>query len=131
MATAVTICDEYSPGGVKRTFTLSLASERLTVRELIIRRVMHEADEYNKTQAGIYTGLVQPTGAEVTLNGFRVRDRRPLDVREQCEKAVEGFGRNGFLLLVDGKQLMELDDPVVMTPGSEVRFIKLIPLVGG
>jgi hypothetical protein len=131
MATAVTICDEATVGGPKRTFVLSLASERLTVRALIIRRVTHEVDEYNKTRTEHYLGLVQPTDAEATLNGFRVKERRAIDVRQQCDKALEAFGRNGFLLLVDGRQLTELDDPVVVTPGAEVRFVKLIPLVGG
>jgi hypothetical protein len=131
MATAVTIYDEETVGGTKRSFVLSLASERLTVRDLILRRVTHEVEEYNKTRTEHYAGLIQPTGAEVTLNGFHVRERRALDAGQQSEKALEAFGRNGFLLLVNNKQLTELDEQVVVTPGTQVRFVKLIPLVGG
>lgn len=131
MATAVTICDEATIGGPKHSFTLTLASERLTVRELIVRRVTHEVQQYNLTTPEVYAGLVQPTGAEVALNGFRLRERRSLDAEQQCEKAIDAFGRNGFLLLVDGRQLTGLDEPISLRPQSEVRFVKLIPLVGG
>ncbi len=132
MATAVTVYDETTIGSkAKRSFVLNLASERLSVRDLIVRRVTHEVEEYNNARPEHYAGLVQPEGAEVTLNGFRVRERRKLDAGQQCEKALEAFGRNGFLLLADGKQLTDLEQEVSLTPRSEVRFIKLIPLVGG
>jgi len=131
MATAVTVYDEESVGGAKRSFVLHLASERLTVRDLIVRRVTHEVEEYNQTRTEHYAGLVQPTGAEVTLNGFRVRERRALDADQQCAKALEAFGRNGFLLLVDERQMTELDEEVAVSSATRVRFLKLVPLVGG
>ena len=49
----------------------------------------------------------------------------------QFDKAVEAFRHNGFLLLVDDRQLVGLDEKVHLRGGSEVTFLRLIPLVGG
>jgi hypothetical protein len=131
MATALTIHDEGTSGGRIRSFKLQLASERISVRELIERRVAQEVEEYNRAQPEYFQGLVQPRDAERVLNGYRLREKRMLDAREQCAKAVEAFERAGFFLLVDDRQLDRLDDVIAVRPDTEVRFVKLVPLVGG
>jgi hypothetical protein len=45
---------------------------------------------------------VQPTDAERVLNGKRTEYR--LHRHRQIEKAIEAFGQNGFLVLIDDKQ---------------------------
>jgi len=131
MATAVTIHDEATIGGPSRSFQLQLARERLTVRELIERRVAHEVEAYNRSQTEYYLGLIQPADAERTLNGFRMRKPRPLDPDKQCAKALDAFQANGFVLLVGNRQVERLDEEVTLTPQTEVRFVKLVPLIGG
>ena len=54
--------------------------------------------------------------------------RVPVDYLDQ---AVQAFQRNGFILLVDDRQLTDLEEEVVLKPGSQVTFLRLIPLVGG
>jgi hypothetical protein len=49
----------------------------------------------------------------------------------QCRRAYSSFEKNGFLVLVDGKQVTELDSPFDLHENSEIEFIKLVPLVGG
>jgi hypothetical protein len=132
MATAVTICDATTSGETVGTFTLRLASERVSARELIRRRVLHEVEEYNRAQPGYFRGLVQPTDAERVLNGYRLREAaKSIDGEAQCAKALEAFEANGFVMLVDDRQVEELDEELVLRPESEVRFLKLVPLVGG
>lgn len=131
MATALTVHDEGTSGGRIRSFRLQLASERITVRELIERRVTQEVQEYNRAQPEFFEGLVQPTDAERVLNGYRLRKKRMLDAAEQCAKAIEAFQRAGFFLLVDDRQLERLDDEIAVRPDTEVRFVKLVPLIGG
>jgi hypothetical protein len=131
MATALTIHDEGTSGGRIRSFKLHLASERITVRELIERRVSQEVEEYNRAQPEYFQGLVQPTDAERVLNGYRLRQKRMLDVAEQRAKAIEAFQRSGFFVLVDDRQLDGLEDEIAVRPDTEVRFVKLVPLVGG
>jgi hypothetical protein len=72
-----------------------------------------------------------PEESEQILNGFRMRTQRPLDWEVQFQKACASFERNGFLMLVDGLQVSELDVEIDLHSDSEVQFIKLVPLVGG
>jgi hypothetical protein len=131
MATALTIHDEGTSGGRIRSFKLHLAAERISVRDLIERRVTQEVEEYNRAQPEYFQGLVQPTDAERVLNGYRLRQKRMLDASEQRAKAIEAFQRSGFFVLVDDRQLDGLDDEIAVRPDTEVRFVKLVPLVGG
>src|SRR5215207_8463075 len=108
-------------------FTISLPAEVVTARELIRERVRQEVEEYNARQPEYFRGLVQPTDAERTLNGFRLRRLRALDWREQYDRAVEAFHRNGFVLLVDDRQVEDIDALIEVKPRTTVTFLKLIP----
>lgn len=132
MVATLTIRDETtSPLDDDRVFTLDLPAERVTVGELIRTRVHREVGDYNATQPECFRGLVRPTDAENTLNGFRVRERRRIDPEEQTERAMEAFYRNGFILLVNDRQAEDLDDVIEVRPETTVTFLKLVPLVGG
>ena len=134
MATTLTVRDETtSPLEKDRVFTLEMESERVTVEALIRTRVLQEVEAFNARHQSSepFRGLVQPTDTERTLNGFKVREGRHIDPDEQAERAIEAFGRNGFLLLVNDMQVMELDDIVEVRPETTVSFLKLVPLVGG
>lgn len=53
------------------------------------------------------------------------------DAGPAYERAVEAFGRNGFLVLVGDRQIEELDQQLEIGSATEVTFLKLVPLVGG
>jgi hypothetical protein len=134
MSTTLTIRDETTfafgdDGG--GAFTLDVLTERITVRELIRTRVYEEVRDYNLRQPEYFRGLVQPTDAERTLNGFRVRRGRRLDPDKQFEGAIGSFYRNGFLVLVDDRQVDELEEEIEVGEETTVTFLKLVPLVGG
>jgi hypothetical protein len=93
--------------------------------------VYEEVRAYNLRQPEYFRGLVQPTDAERTLNGFKVPQRCRLDPEKQFERAIELFYRNGFLILVDDRQVIELEEEIQLHPDTTVTFLKLIPLVGG
>ena len=133
MPTTVTIRDEtsFSFGGDAEGFTLDVTVESITVRELIRARVYEEVRDYNLRQPEYFRGLVQPSDAERTLNGFKVRQRRRIDPEKQFEKAIGLFYRNGFLILVDDRQVEELEEEIQIRQNTTVTFLKLIPLVGG
>lgn len=130
MTVEVTVRDETTAGAVLQELALQFEAEQVTVRELIISRVTSEVRAYNAGQVlGGFRGLVQPTEAELALNG--PREPRMVDAEVQAKVAVEAFQRGRFLLLIDDKQVTELDEHVVLRPGSSVSFLKLTPLVGG
>ena len=133
MSTTLKIRDEttFSFGGDNEEFTLDVPAERITVREVIRTRVYQEVHDYNQSRPEYFRGLVQPTDAERTLNGFRVRRRRRIDPEKQFEGAIESFYRNGFLVLVNDRQVDELEEEIEVRPETTVTFLKLVPLVGG
>jgi hypothetical protein len=134
MSTTLKIRDEttFSLGGDDdRDFTLDLPEERITVRDLIRARVYREVSDYNLDQPKYFQGLVQPSDAERSLNGFKMRSRRKIDAQRQFELATRAFYSNGFILLVDDRQVDELDEEIEIRPDTTVTFLKLVPLVGG
>ena len=133
MYVTLTIRDEttFSFGHTDQVFTISFPSERITAGELIRERVRQEVEDYNSRQPEYFRGLVQPTDAERALNGYRLRKVRMLDWEEQYESAIDAFARNGFILLVDDRQVEDLDQTLEITPEISVTFLKLVPLVGG
>ena len=132
MSTTLTIRDETATGQSVGESVLEFLTERITVRELIRSRVYQEVKDYNARQPETFQGLVQPTNAERTLNGdYKLRKRREIDWKLQFEKATDAFTRNGFFILVDDKQVENLDDEITIQPATRVSFVKLMPLVGG
>ena len=88
MSTTLKIKDEttFSLGADDdRDFTLDIAEERITVRDLIRARVYREVLDYNLDQPEYFQGLVQPSDAERSLNGFKMRKRRRIDPERQFE----------------------------------------------
>jgi len=131
MPATLTIHDATSSGQKTRSFTLECLTERMTVRELIRARIYQEVQDYNTREPEYFRGLVEPTQAERTLNGYRLRERRKLDWQEQFQRAVEAFERNGFFVLVGDRQAESLDEEFEVKLDTEVSFVKLVPLVGG
>ena len=131
MATAVTVRDETTRGESTGELTLEFLTERVTAREVIRSRVYQEVTEYNARQAGLFRGLVQPRDAERTRAGFRLRTPRRIDWAEQYESALTSFARNGFLLLVDDRQVTDLDAAIELRHDTAISFLRLVPLVGG
>ena len=134
MSTTLKIRDEttFSLGcDEDRAFTLDVLAGRVTVRELIRTRVANEVSDYNLSQPEYFRGLVQPTDAERSLNGFKMRKGRKIDPEKQFELAIKAFYSNGFILLVDDRQVDELDKEIEIRPDTTVTFLKLVPLVGG
>jgi len=131
MSISLTIHDETLFGAKDNPLTLAFLTETITARELIRERIYEEVRQYNATTPEYFRGLVQPTDAETTLNGVRLRERRHVDWQEQFRRAQEAFERNGFFILVDDRQIEHLDETLTITPTTQISFVKLVPLVGG
>jgi len=102
-----------------------------TLRELIRTRVREEVASYNAAPTPVFEGLVMPEGATPAGEGFSMPKPRRIDWKEQAELAIEAFGRNRFFALVDGRQVVDLDRELRLTADSDIRFVRLVPLVGG
>lgn len=131
MLTTLTVRDETTSGDLREAITLHLPEPTITARELIRSRVFEEVKAYNERLSGVFRGLVQPEGSEREHGGFRIQGERRLDWHEQAEAALQAFTRNGFVLLVDDRQMEALDEEIRVRPDTRVTFLKLVPLVGG
>jgi len=132
MALAVTIVDETTTGEIVRKTQLRLVSERLTLRELITQRIRAEVEKFNaQREHDLFVGLVQPTDTERKLNGYRLRKPRLISYDEQLALALRAFESNGYVVLIDDKQVDGLETAVTLTEHSKIGFLKLVPLVGG
>jgi hypothetical protein len=129
-AVSVTVRDERSPGRSSGELELTL-DPRTTLRDLIRTRVREEVARYNSSPGERFNGLVQPTDAEEDANGYRLSKPRRLDWEQQAQVAEEAFGRNGFFVIVGDRQVDDLDEELELTPETEIRFLRLTPLVGG
>ena len=110
---------------------LRLSSYKLTARDLIAERVRAECDRRLVDREGRFsTPLVQPTAEEAALNGEMPRAAK-VNPERQVSRALEGFERNAFILLLDDRQVENLDDQVQLGPKTVVTFLRLTPLVGG
>ena len=131
MATLLTLRDETTAGNYREAVTLSLPEPTITARELIRARVFEEVKLYNQKLADRFEGLVQPEGSERERDGFRLHQPSKLDWHEQSRAALEAFERNGFLLLVDDRQIETLEEEIRVRSDTRVTFLKLVPLMGG
>lgn len=131
MPAQILVRDETFSGQALQELRFEVQNERLTVRELIRQRVHQEVSLYNLSQPGYFRGLVQPSDAEATLNGYRLRQRRQIDWEQQAEQALLAFERNGFFILVGDHQAESLDEVIEIGEDTTVTFLKLVPLVGG
>ena len=131
MPVTIQVWDETIPGERAPADTVTVPQSRATPRDLIRSRVQQEVARHNRSMPEVFRGLVQPEESEQILNGFRMRVQRPLDWEAQFNRACASFERNGFLLLVDGLQVTDLDEPIDLRSDSAIQFVKLVPLVGG
>jgi hypothetical protein len=131
MPATLLIRDETTAGDLWPAWSLELLTERITVRELIRSRVYQEVQDFNLKRPQPVRGLVQPTDAEATLNGYQLRTPRLIDWKSQFEKAITAFNRLQILVLVNDRQVESLDEEIEVKPGTTVTFLRLAMLVGG
>ncbi len=127
----ITIIDEQLNGTITNQFEIKIESEIITTQELIEKRVIQEVENYNNNLPEHYNGLVKPTDAEITLNGIKIKKKQIIDAEKQVYIALAAFQKNAFFILVDNKQIEELNHEIKLKETSKISFIKLTPLIGG
>jgi len=131
MSVALKIYDQTNAQEREPAVTLHVASEKISVKDLIEQRVKEEVETFNSKKPELFRGLVQPTDTEKTLNGYRFRKPKLLDWRQQADAAIEAFKNGQIYLLIDDRQLDSLNEEFGITGKTEVIFLKLVPLIGG
>jgi hypothetical protein len=127
----IVVTDATTSGQEIARLLLDDVPSRVRLRELIRHRVREEVARYNAHPAQRFNGLVKPTEAEQTLNGYVLSKPRLLDWQAQADAAVSAFERNGFFVFVGDRQVDDLDAELTLAETDVVSFVKLVPLVGG
>lgn len=125
----VSVKDETFAGKILNEILLDFQSENITVKELIEARVRQEVAAYNEKQTGNFNGLIEPTDAERTVNGYK--PKKVIDAEKQVYTALHAFLNNGYFLLIDNTQAESLEQQLQLARETTVSFVKLTPLVGG
>ena len=124
--------DESLTGSVFHEIKVPVDRTTLTVRDIITARVTAEVTDYNRRLPSVFRELVRPSDAEDVLDGYRLRQKdRPIDAEQQTYVALDAFRKRAFILLVDDRQVDDLEEIVPLQSDTSVSFVRLTPLIGG
>lgn len=116
-------------------FQLELPAERITTKQLIRSRVFQKVKDFNASkiqrEATASEIVVPPDEAELALNGQPDPSDRLADFETEFERAIKAFHQKQVLILVDGKQLTDLNADLQINHSTDVSFIRLTMLAGG
>src|SRR5688572_32062564 len=108
----LSIKDENFSGKVLQEVLINFNSQTVTIKDIIEARVGQEVANYNKKLPEYYNGLIEPTDAEKTINGYKLRSKKPIDAEKQVYVALDAFQKNGFFVLIGNQQYTLLDQPI-------------------
>ncbi|MBL7826181.1 MAG: hypothetical protein JNJ57_06080 [Saprospiraceae bacterium] len=137
MVATLTFKDETLTGNLIQEMQVSVEAETLTLREIIMLRVAEEIKRLeDEKQHRFLTAFSDLTEQERLLNGEkRPTAKRHLPAGPDPEaygyRALEAFKKNAFFVIVDDKQIDDLETPVHVSDKTNISFVKLTPLVGG
>jgi hypothetical protein len=133
MTVTLKTSDQVPGTGTTEGPQLAFRAREVTAREIVRARVAAEVERCNSADAPeAFVGLVAPGAHERALNGpRRARPRPKLDVERQVQVALEALRKRRLILMFNGVQVEDIDAPLLITPVSEARFLRLVPLAGG
>lgn len=131
MTATVTVHDETASGEKIHTLKVQLPQAHVSVRELIQHRIQQEARKFNLERPVCFHALVQPLEAQETSRGFRLPVHRDVDWEQQSAAALNAFVKKNISVLVNGREMQDLDGELDLNEATVVSFVKLMPIVAG
>ena len=130
MSAVLRVTDESARGEKIHSLMLNLPQSQMNLRDLICQRVTQEVNKFNLQRPVVFKCLVQPAAAEETAQGFRLPVHKDQDPVVQCEKAIAAFEDKRFFVMVNGRDVTDLDAQITLNDESSVVFLKLMPVRG-
>jgi hypothetical protein len=135
VATLKVVDQHFGTGASERRagVSLRLASERVTAREIIRSRVTAEVEALTqRTQAPSRSYIIDvEQGSPESLLNPSANNAKVPDVEAEVQRAITAFTKRRYIMLLDDRQIEDLDAGVGLRPESEVVFVYLKPLKGG
>ncbi|MCU0446715.1 MAG: hypothetical protein MUE85_17550 [Microscillaceae bacterium] len=127
------IKEENFAGKILDQITLQIADETLTVANLIKLKVETEVATQNlkieKANQGYHHALENTLNRNT--NAYNSLKTNTLDAESQVYRAWEAYKNNQIIVLVDNRQTQGLEEEILVSPETQVSFIRLTQLVGG
>ena len=108
----------------------------MRLSDLLRERVILEWDRRSDAAPPATRPLVEMAGIRNTTLPDTAREGQPMRQAgmsrdDAVALALRGFDRNAFLVIVDDRQVTDLDAEIWLAPGTDITFVRLVPLVGG
>jgi hypothetical protein len=113
------------------------AGSPILLRDLITRIVQQEVSAFRQRQAEqrfiqVLTLEEITRGAQEGKVSMGGRDLdQDVDPQAAVSTALQAYEDGVYLVLVDGHQVVSLDEQVFLQPDSQVTFVRLVALSGG
>lgn len=108
MAKTILISDETQSGTVLNQVLLTIEEDSLTLGELIKKRIKEE---------------VAPIAEKMKRSPIFQKQAK----RKEAHMALHAFRENGFFILINNRQVQDLDQQIPLNNALTVRFIALSP----
>lgn len=139
MGISIQIIDEYFGKSKTPVFEINFPAETVTVRELITRRVEEEVAQVNaqkfkkkkNLQERMFLAGITNRAPETLLNADKPKRHKMIDPVQAVDTAVKAFMAGRYFLLINDKQIEDIDKAIELTPETQAVFLRLTPLVGG
>lgn len=127
------IKEETFAGKVLDEILIEVQKERLTVAELIQCKVEKEVENYNiriiQENQGFRNNIEETLNAKNPQN--TAIQHKLADIESEVYRAWEAFKNNQVFVMVNNRQVENLEEELLLNQESQVSFIQLTPLAGG
>ena len=137
----ITIAEELLGQGIIKTTVVDLTSSELTLKEIIAAKVETTVNTINNNLSSVKSNHHFSSDEELRLNREFLDEKNrqmqkrlealELDAEKETYIALEAFQKGTFFVLIDDKQYSDLEESVLLSDQSQVKFIKLTQLQGG
>jgi len=129
MTALLRLIDETPGATPVEVGTLRLASERVTVREVIRRRLEDEEERLKAKRTSLpFRGMQKLRARESVLNEGRSAGG---NIDEELQNICRAIERQNLIVLFNGQQLSDPDAEISVTGEEAMIFVQLVPLRGG
>ena len=108
---------------------LTLPAPTLALHELIAHKVRQEVAECAAHQRpGLSGEFLAP---EVLIRADAPAAHMPGAAETEIARAQRAFMARDYMIVIDNRRVLDPEAVVTLHPGTQVEFIKILPLVGG
>ncbi len=106
----------------------------LQIAELLDKRAQSNAQAQallDKQFIGEDAIAEQAKAGKIALKKAKLTPDQPIDIEREIGRAIDAFTAKRYKIFIDGRDCTELDECVSFKETVNVKFMRIMPLVGG